>query len=87
MITIFNRKNVYTGNDMGQFSNIRRTLADHRIRYTYHIRNQMGQWTGRGTLRGRTGSAGQLNTPQETYEVYVHKKDYEEAVHLIQTSK
>lgn len=87
MITIFNRKNVYTGFDLKRFSAIRTMLADNHIPYTFSTKNQMGQWTGRGTLRGRTGSLGQPSDTMYEYEVFVHKNDYEEAMYLIQQIK
>lgn len=82
MITFFNRKKVYIGCDFKRFADIRILLADHHIRYDFHVRNRMGQWTGRGTLRGRTASPGHTETMYE-YEVFVHKNDYDEAMYLI----
>lgn len=87
MITIFNRKNVYTGYDLKQSSAIRNVLADHHIPYIVNTKNQMGQWTGHGTLRGRTGSLGQSAATMYEYEVFVHKDDYETAMYLIQQSQ
>lgn len=84
MITIFNRKNVYTGYDLKQFSSIRDTLAANHIDHTINTKNRMGQWTGQGTLRGRTGSLGQSADTMYEYEVFVHKDDHEKAMHLIQ---
>lgn len=85
MIHFFNRKSIYIGNDMKIFGDIRQLLAANHIRYTYRVKNQMGQWAGHGTLRAQTGSMGQLRSLGEDYEVFVHKKDYDEALYLLQT--
>lgn len=84
MITLFNRKTVYTGYDLKKFSAIRDILAASQIDYTMNTKNRMGQWTGHGTLRGRTGSLGQSADTTYEYEIFVHKDDYEKAMHLIQ---
>lgn len=83
MITVLNRKNVYASFDLKRSSAIRSVLADNHIPYTVNTKNQMGQWTGHGTLRGRTGSLGQSADAMYEYEIFVHKDNYEEAMHLI----
>lgn len=87
MITIFNRKNVYTGYDLKLYSDIRTLLADNHIPYKAGVKNRMGQWTGHGTIRGRTGSFGQPSETMYEYEVFVHSNDYERAMYLIQHQK
>lgn len=84
MITLFNRKNVYTGYDLKRFSAIRDALAASHMDYTTNTKNRMGQWAGQGTLRGRTGTLGQSADAMYEYEVFVHKDDYEKAMYLIQ---
>lgn len=84
MITLFNRKNVYTGFDLKQFSAIRTALADNHIDYVPKVTNRLGQWAGHGTIRGRTGSVGMTSDIMYEYEVFVHKKDYELAMKVIQ---
>ena len=37
----------------------------------------MGQWAGKGTLRGRTGSVGTPSGLTDEYEIRIHKKDYD----------
>lgn len=83
MITMLNRKNVFTGFDLKQYAAIRNVLADNRIPYAVNTKNRMGQWAGQGTLRGRTGSFGQSGDTMYEYEIFVHKDDYENAMHLI----
>lgn len=83
MITIFNRKNVYFGYDMNRSFLIRQILADNHIPYKFNTKNRMGQWAGSGTLRGRMGSFGQSTDTMYEYEIFVHEKDYDQAVFLI----
>ena len=87
MITLFNRKSVYVGFDLKQFSNIRTALSDHHIDYVPKVKNRMGQWAGHGTIRGRTGSVGMTSDIMYEYEVFVHKKDYELAMKVIQETR
>ena len=49
----------------------------------FKVKNQMGQWTGSGTLRGRTGSLGQDSSLQYEYEVFVRSKDRDKAMYLL----
>lgn len=83
MITLFNRKNIYTGFDLARYSAIRSALAAGHIPYTVKVKNRMGQWAGHGTLRGRMGSLGQPSDLTYEYEVFVHQKDQEQALRLI----
>lgn len=83
MITIFNRKSVYFGYDMNQSFVIRNILADNRIPYKFNTKNHMGQWSAPGTLRGRMGTLGQSTQTMYEYEIFVHEKDYDQAVFLI----
>lgn len=70
MITIFNREKIYTGTDMQQFSSIQRILDLNKIRYDYRIERRSGAYLQ---------SFGSLHT----YEIFVRKKDYDEAMFLI----
>lgn len=85
MITFFNRVQVYGGRDVGEFSRIRGVLEENRISYRYKVRDKMTQWSQRGTLRGRVGSLGQQSCLE--YEIYVHKKDAQEARWLLRKTQ
>ena len=87
MITLFNRKTVYIGFDLKRYSDIRTALTDHQIDYVQKVNNRMGQWAGHGTIRGRTGSMGIPSEKMYEYEVFVHQKDYEQAMKVIQEIK
>lgn len=83
MITIFNRISVYIGFDNIEFNRIREALELNKIKYKYNVKNQMGEWTGRGTVRGNIGSAGQPSNLSYEYEIFVDKKDIEQAKNAV----
>lgn len=80
MIAFFNSKSLYTGTDMKKFNEIRDYLDQNKIKYRYRVKNRMSQWSGRGTVRGRIGSAGNAPELAYEYEILVHKRDYDRAV-------
>lgn len=65
--------------DVKKFNEIRDTLDRSGIRYKYEVKDQLGEWTGRGTLRGTIGSAGNLTEQMKQYEIFVEKKEFEKA--------
>ncbi|MEY8393751.1 hypothetical protein AALB64_02785 [Lachnospiraceae bacterium 45-P1] len=83
MITIFNSRTVYLGNDMKRFGEIRDCLDAAGIQYKYKVKNRMSDWSDRTTLRGRLGSAGNPAELAYMYEILVHKNDYERALRTI----
>lgn len=88
MITMLNRKGVYIGHDMKQFSEIRNLLAEEGIDYKYKVKNQMGEWSGEhGTIRSNMGMLGQDSSLDYEYEIFVHKDDYERAGSLVENLK
>lgn len=80
MITLFNAKSIYIGFDMKEFNRIRDVLDTAGIKYRYKVRNRMGQWAGKGTIRGRTGSAGISSEQMYEYEILIHKDEYEKYI-------
>lgn len=86
MITALNRETIYIGNDMGKFSLIRDILAREGIDYKYKISNPLNRFgtPGGGTMRSMTGGFGYGGAPvADTYEVFVHRKDYEKAKYVL----
>ena len=75
MITIFNSKSIYIGMDMKKFNEIRDYLDNNKIDYKTKVKNQLGQWSTGGTVRGNTGSLGNSSSQMYEYEILVHKKD------------
>lgn len=87
MFTLFNSESLWLGTDMNRLAQIRSILEEHSIPYKYKVRNHLGQWTGKGTLRGTCGSAGNPTEQMYQYEIFVYKKNLEEAKHLICSEK
>ncbi len=76
----WNRIEVYCGFSLSEFSELRDILAYKGIKYSYRLVNQ-------NTSTRRYGVLG-LNTRMETqYYLYVHKKDYDNAIHYLHTMK
>lgn len=82
MITLFNRRELFVTQSMKRQGEIRTLLAQNHIEYHLKTRGQDDSFT-RADLRARTGSAGIDPECQYTYSFYVHKNDYEKAMHLI----
>ena len=55
------------------------------IKYKYKVKDQLGEWTGSGTLRGRVGSAGNPAEQAKQYEILVDKKNLEQSIQLCRT--
>ncbi len=79
MFTVFHTESLWIGTDLKKFNEIRDALDRDGIRYKYKVKDQLGEWTGRGTLRGTVGSAGNLPEQMKQYEIFVEKKDFAKA--------
>lgn len=78
MIMIWNRKEVFVGWSMEQFYNVRRILAENKIKYTFKVVSNSAP-TIFGSGRGHTGNFGEDMRFSTTNYVYVHKKDFDQA--------
>lgn len=88
MITFFNRETVYFGFDMQEFSRVCNILSAHNIKYKYKVNNIAGQnMSHRSTVRSQTGSFGMNAELQHEYELFVHKKDIDYAMQLVNDKK
>lgn len=83
MFTVFNSESLWIGTDLKLFNRIRDALKDADITYKYKTKNHLSDWGGHGTVRGRTGSAGNPTDQMYQYEIFVYSKDYERARRLI----
>ena len=83
MFTLFNSKSLWIGNDLTRLNQIRNLLEQHSVPYKYKVRNHLGQWNGKGTIRGTMGSFGNPTEQMYQYEIFVYNKDFEEAQYLI----
>lgn len=84
MFTLFNSESIWIGTDLKKFNEIRDILDREGITYKYKVKDQMGEWNGRGTVRGSMGSAGNPADLAKQYEILVEKKDLEKAKNVIQ---
>ena len=74
MLAFWNRREVYAGADMAAFARRRQALADAGVRYAYRaVSAHSGE-------RARALPGVQ---PAVFYYLYVHKRDYERAVHIL----
>ena len=83
MFTFFNSESLWIGFEMDRFNQIRGILDNNSIPYKYKVRNHLGQFNGRGTIRGAKGSFGNSTEQMYQYEILVYKKDFEQAKFLI----
>ena len=83
MFTFLNSESLWIGFEMDRFNQIRDALDNNSIPYKYKVRNHLGQFSGRGTIRGSKGSFGNPTEQMYQYEVFVYKKDLEKAKFVI----
>ncbi len=82
MITVFNRKEICVCQSVERFNEIRKILMENNIKYTYRVIDRNSSNVV-GSQRGRTGTFGQNMNTSKTYYIYVHKKDYGDAMRLV----
>lgn len=83
MFTLINSQSLWIGTDLKRFNQIKDALVQADIPYKQVVKNQLGEWTGAGTVRGRMGSLGNSEAQMYQYEILVYKKDMERARHFI----
>lgn len=79
MIMIWNRKEVFVGWSIEQFYEVRRALAENKIKYDFKVTNNNNSGSGRGHM----GSFGENMRYSTTNYVYVHKKDFDQACYAL----
>lgn len=84
MFTVLNSESLWIGTDLKRFNEIRDILDSQNIKYKYKVKDQLGEWTGSGTIRGRVGSAGNPAEQAKQYETLVDRKNLEQARFAIQ---
>ena len=75
MVGFFNWESLWIGKDLKRFEGIREALDAEKIPYKHKVVNRLGQWSGRGTVRGNNGSIGLSSEQMYEYEILVSKKD------------
>ena len=84
MFTVLNSESLWIGTDLKRFNEIRDILDSQNIKYKYKVKDQLGEWTGSGTIRGRVGSAGNPAEQAKQYEILVDRKNLEQVRFAIQ---
>ena len=82
MITIFTRKELLITLDMKRYGDVRDILSANGIAYTVKVINRQTA-AAIGSSRARSGSFGINQNFAYEYKIYVHKKDYDNALRLI----
>ena len=82
MITIFTRRELLITFDMKRQSDVRDILSANVIKYAVKVTNRQDAAV-LGSIRARTGSFGMNTNLSYEYKIYVHKKDYDNAMRLI----
>ena len=82
MITLFTRKELVVTFDIKRQGEVRAILSAGGIKYSIKVVNRQNAAIF-GSSRARTGSFGINSSQSYEYKIYVHKKDYDNAVRLI----
>lgn len=82
MITMFTRKELLVTSDMKRQGEVRELLSANGIAYKVKVTNRQNAAI-LGSSRARTGSIGMNSDLSYEYKIYVHKKDYENALRAI----
>ena len=82
MITIFTRKELLITLDMKRYGDVCDILSANSIDYTVKVTNRQTA-AAIGSSRARSGSFGINQNFAYEYKIYVHKKDYDNALRLI----
>lgn len=83
MIMIWNRKEVFVGNSLQRFNEVRYILSSNGIKYDYRVVDSTSPSYFGSSSRARTGTLGINMDLAKTYYLYVHKNDYDSAHALI----
>lgn len=83
MLTIFNRRELLTTYSMQQQSEARETLTAHNIPYEIKTVNRKSPSPVASGSRARTGTLGENLDQMYEYQIFVNKKDYDEAMALL----
>lgn len=82
MISILTRKELLVTFDVKRQNDVRDILSANGIKYTVKVTNRQNAAVV-GSSRARTGSLGVNTDLSYEYKIYVHKKDYDNAMRLI----
>jgi len=83
MITIWNQREVFIGNPSKELKSTMDTLSKNKIKYKYRVFSDSSVHFLNSTIAS-LGIFNQKNDCSKIYYVYVHKKDYVNAVLVLQ---
>ena len=84
MFTVLYSDCLWIGTDLKRFNEIRDIVDSQNMKYMYKVLDELGEWAGSGTLRGRVGSAGNPAEQAKQYEILVDRKNLEQGRFAIQ---
>lgn len=82
MILIWNRKEVFMGNSLEKFYEVRQILEANNIEYTYRLESNNSTFLFE-SRRGVMGTFGENIDLSTMYYIYVHKKNFEFASFIL----
>lgn len=82
MMTIFTRKELLVTSDLKRQGDVRECLSANGIAYKVNVTNRQNAAI-LGSSRARIGSVGMNADLFYEYKIYVHKKDYENALRVL----
>ncbi|MBK5263045.1 MAG: hypothetical protein JJE17_10850 [Peptostreptococcaceae bacterium] len=85
MITIWNQREVYIGNPSEELKSTMDTLTEHKIKYKYRVFSGSSVHFLNSTIAS-LGIFNQKNDCSKIYYVYVHKKDYADALAVLENN-
>jgi hypothetical protein len=83
MITIFNRKELFATFSVKEQADVRDALAAAGIDYNVKVVNRMSPSPVAAGSRAQAGTFGQKQDLMYEYTIYVRRKDWDQARHLI----
>ena len=82
MIMIWNRREVFVGNSLKRFNEVRDIFSVNGINYKYRVIDNTSPSLFGASRRARTGTFGENIENSKMYYIYVHKDDYDNAYNL-----
>lgn len=79
----FLKEEIYVGFLMEELAKVRTVLDKEDIKYSIKVTDPSAQWAGPGTVRGNFGSFGVNSKYEKQYQVFVKKKNAEQAKYLV----
>ena len=79
----FLKEEIYVGFLIEELAKVRDILDQEHIKYTIKVTDPSAQWAGPGTVRENFGSFGMNSRYEKQYQVFVKKKDAEQAKYLV----